>query len=60
MTIGEIYESLPEHGWVRHGDVWFTRELTDEAPDVCPQGCGRMTEDPYGGPCKACWDEVPS
>lgn len=24
----------------------------------CPQGCGGTTEDPYGGPCKACWDKV--
>lgn len=21
----------------------------------CPMGCGRMTEDPAGGPCHACW-----
>ncbi|GAA4934009.1 hypothetical protein HD597_010077 [Nonomuraea thailandensis] len=27
--------------------------------DPCPQGCGRTTEDPYGGPCNACWAEVP-
>jgi hypothetical protein len=24
----------------------------------CPQGCGGTTEDPYGGPCKACWREI--
>lgn len=24
----------------------------------CPQGCGGATEDPYGGPCKACWRKV--
>lgn len=23
--------------------------------DPCPMGCGGKTEDPYGGPCKACW-----
>ncbi|MGI5286626.1 hypothetical protein ACQEVF_25260 [Nonomuraea polychroma] len=27
--------------------------------DLCPMGCGRTTEDPYGGPCKACWDAAP-
>lgn len=25
-------------------------------PELCPMGCGRTTEDAYGGPCKACWD----
>lgn len=24
----------------------------------CPQGCGATTEDPYGGPCAACWRKV--
>jgi hypothetical protein len=33
-------------------------EVLDEI-DLCPQGCGRTTEDPAGGPCKACWDAVP-
>ena len=27
-------------------------------PDFCPNGCGGVTEDPYGGPCQACWDAV--
>ncbi len=27
-------------------------------PDPCPMGCGRATEDPYGGPCGACWDAL--
>lgn len=31
--------------------------LADLGP--CPNGCGRTSEDPYGGPCKACWDAVP-
>lgn len=31
--------------------------LADLGP--CPQGCGRTSEDPYGGPCRACWDAVP-
>lgn len=26
------------------------------AHDPCPMGCGRTTEDPYGGPCEACWE----
>lgn len=30
-----------------------------DAIDLCPQGCGRTTEDPYGGPCRACWDAAP-
>jgi len=30
---------------------------TDE-PEMCPQGCGRTTEDPYGGPCSKCWEKV--
>lgn len=25
----------------------------------CPEGCGGLTEDPAGGPCKRCWDQVP-
>lgn len=32
--------------------------LPDGSPDPCPNACGRLTEDPYGGPCKACWAEV--
>lgn len=28
-------------------------------PQPCPMGCGRTTEDPYGGPCNKCWDEAP-
>jgi hypothetical protein len=24
----------------------------------CPNGCGRPTDDPYGGPCKKCWDRI--
>lgn len=27
-------------------------------PDPCPMGCGELTEDPYGGPCRACWAAV--
>lgn len=27
-------------------------------PELCPMGCGRTTEDPYGGPCQRCWDAV--
>ena len=29
-----------------------------EMPDFCPEGCGGVTEDPYGGPCRACWARV--
>lgn len=32
--------------------------LPEGSPDPCPNACGRLTEDPYGGPCKACWDTV--
>ena len=27
--------------------------------DPCPMGCGRMTDDPYGGPCTQCWKDAP-
>ena len=30
-------------------------ELPEGSPDPCPNACGGLTEDPYGGPCKACW-----
>ncbi|MDF5758592.1 hypothetical protein [Spongiactinospora sp. TRM90649] len=35
-------------------------DLADLMPDPmpCPQGCGQATEDPYGGPCRACWDAI--
>lgn len=32
--------------------------LRYEEPEPCPNGCGRTTEDPYGGPCQACWNAV--
>lgn len=35
--------------------IW---EGQGEVPSFCPNGCGGLTEDPYGGPCKACWDKV--
>jgi hypothetical protein len=34
----------------------LTWEGPGEVPNFCPQGCGGITEDVYGGPCKACWD----
>jgi hypothetical protein len=37
----------------------LTWEGPGEVPNFCPQGCGGITEDPYGGPCQACWDAVP-
>lgn len=50
----------PEREWLeglrhedRHPDEW------DDIPQLCPMGCGRTTEDPYGGPCQRCWDECP-
>lgn len=36
----------------------LTWEGTGEVPNFCPNGCGGISEDPYGGPCKACWDLV--
>lgn len=33
-------------------------ELPEGSPDPCPNACGGLTEDPYGGPCKACWAGV--
>jgi hypothetical protein len=35
--------------------VW---EGPGEVPNFCPQGCGGITEDVYGGPCKSCWAKV--
>ena len=35
--------------------VW---EGAGEVPNFCPEGCGGITEDVYGGPCKACWARV--
>jgi hypothetical protein len=26
--------------------------------DWCPDGCGFPTDDPYGGPCAACWSAI--
>lgn len=37
--------------------IW--EDLPDDAWP-CPMGCGGLTEDPYGGPCRACWDAVPT
>lgn len=37
--------------------VWeFPADYDGQWP--CPQGCGRLTEDPYGGPCRCCWNAV--
>lgn len=31
-------------------------------PDAqpCPMACGGLTDDPYGGPCTRCWNNVPA
>jgi hypothetical protein len=34
-------------------------DLPEGSPDPCPNACGGFTEDPYGGPCQACWRDVP-
>lgn len=34
--------------------------LPDNTPDPCPNACGGLTEDPYGGPCKNCWTAIRS
>lgn len=31
-------------------------QFLDETPEPCPMGCGRTTDDAYGGPCERCWD----
>lgn len=36
----------------------LTWEGTGDVPNFCPNGCGGISEDPYGGPCQACWDAV--
>jgi hypothetical protein len=33
-------------------------EFADTAPEPCPMGCGRTTDDVAGGPCSKCWDGV--
>jgi hypothetical protein len=33
-------------------------DLEPEPLEPCPMRCGWPTEDPYGGPCKRCWDKV--
>ena len=38
--------------------VFRVEVLADSDVTPCPMGCGRMTEDPGGGPCHACWDRV--
>ena len=32
--------------------------LPEGSPDPCPNACGGLTEDPHGGPCRACWAKV--
>jgi hypothetical protein len=27
--------------------------------EPCPMGCGGLTDDVAGGPCKTCWDNLP-
>ncbi len=31
----------------------------DNEFDPCPMGCGRMTDDVYGGPCSDCEKDFP-
>lgn len=35
---------------------WMFPADSDAWP--CPEGCGGLTEDEAGGPCKACWDKL--
>lgn len=44
-------------------DLIRNRTIEAIVPDdsdaaLCPEGCGGFTDDPYGGPCMACWREV--
>jgi hypothetical protein len=32
--------------------------IKDDDFNPCPMGCGEDTEDPYGGPCSNCWEEL--
>lgn len=34
------------------------RKLDDPDAYLCPERCGRLTDDPYGGPCSACWCRI--
>lgn len=40
---------MPTYEWTVPADVDI---------DPCPQGCGGLTDDPYGGPCSSCWAEL--
>lgn len=51
----EHFEWLREH----QGDEQVTSFVGIEPPEICPMGCGRTTEDVYGGPCKECWATAP-
>ncbi|MFB4273052.1 hypothetical protein [Nonomuraea sp. GTA35] len=55
-TPGEMAELKEQALAIARGEV--PADVLDEI-DLCPQGCGRTTEDAAGGPCRACWDAVP-
>lgn len=44
----------------RCGERIVTSRVDLDEVMQCPMGCGRTTEDPYGGPCSACWDAAPT
>ena len=47
-----------EDGWPAAWRISVTFPADADMPDFCPEGCGRTTEDPYGGPCNACWADI--
>lgn len=54
---GEVCEYSGEHSrYIECANCEGTGTVDD--PEPCPMGCGRTTEDVYGGPCKACWARV--
>jgi hypothetical protein len=53
-----LHDWLDERDGLAADERPHPSEYEDREHDPCPMGCGRTTEDPYGGPCKACWELV--
>lgn len=64
-----VYRDMAHDGGYRGDDAEQVARMLEEQHrkeceepvfDLCPGGCGRTTDDPYGGPCSICWDSVPT
>jgi hypothetical protein len=48
---------IPDQPKIKNATMeWIVPADVDITP--CPEGCGGLTEDPYGGPCSACWRRI--